>query len=65
MARLPEDNGVISLIAGPVRAVPLEVRHTPNVDLQDRSHVDIVGKKDAEVRLKLLDVFAWEIRIRA
>lgn len=60
-AKTPKDNAVISLRAGPVREVPQLVKHTP-IPHQDRSHTDIIGdKKAAEVRVKLLKIFAWEI----
>jgi hypothetical protein len=50
-ARIPEHNGVVGLITGEVRKVPLEVEHSP--ELENRAHSEIIGNKDPEVRIKL------------
>jgi hypothetical protein len=64
-ARDPAKNGVIRFLAGDVRAFPpLTVEHTPDLERGDRSHTDVVGRKDAEVRLKLLRIFKWAIRLQ-
>ena len=60
----PDNNGVIVLVAGDVRSIsPLKVEHTPDFERKDRSHADVIGKKDAEVRLKLLDIYRWAIEV--
>ena len=59
--RIPSDNGVISLVAGPIRAVPLTVVHEPLDDNQ--AHTEVFGEKSEEVRVKLRRIFAWEIKI--
>lgn len=51
-AKTPQDNAVIQLVAGHVRAIPpLTVEHRPV--LENRSHSEITGRKDPEVRVKL------------
>jgi hypothetical protein len=60
-ARRPEDNAVISFVTLKVRAMPLEVNHSPEVG--DRSHSDVLGEKTAEIRLRLLEIFEWCLRI--
>ena len=50
-ARIPEDNGVLDLPVGEVREITLRVDHAPLPD--NRSHTDVVGEKNSEVRLKL------------
>lgn len=62
-AKKPEDNAIISLGAQSTRGIPLEVQHTPDVERQDRSHTDVSGEKTPEVRLKLLSIFRWCIRL--
>jgi hypothetical protein len=48
----PEDNGVVLLVVGDVRAIaPLTVEHRPV--LENRSHSEVIGRKDPEVRIKL------------
>jgi hypothetical protein len=62
-AKDPVANGVVTLIAGDVRQIsPLTVEHSPDRERNDRSHTDVVGEKDQEVRLKLLRVYRWAIR---
>lgn len=47
-ARVPEDNAVIRLVAGEVRAIPpLTVEHRPVEE--NRAHSEIIGRKDPEV----------------
>ncbi|HYM60337.1 MAG TPA: hypothetical protein VEZ11_05535 [Thermoanaerobaculia bacterium] len=62
-ARHPEDNGIISLVAGRVRKVPLGVDHDPDATLGDRSHTNVRGEKTAEARVRLLGIFEWCLRI--
>ena len=59
-ARLPNENSVIALNAGEVRQIrDLTVSHSPVPG--NRSHTDVLGEKDAEVRLKLLRIFKWAL----
>jgi hypothetical protein len=54
-AKSPVANGVLRFLAGPMRSVPMELKHTPLPS--DRSHVDVIGlKKSTEVRLRMLSV---------
>lgn len=67
-ARVPEDNGVVSLVAGEVRAVgELDVLHRP--EERNRSHSEIRGipaknPEKTKVRLRLFKQAlrrGWEI----
>jgi len=64
-ARIPNDNGAISFMVGELRNITLNVKHAPLED--NRSHTDVNGLpndlKDVELRLKMLNLFEWEIRI--
>lgn len=62
-AKSPENNGVIKLVVGPIRSIPLLVEHTPDLVRRNRSHTDIKGKKTSEVRLKLLELFEWSLLV--
>ena len=62
-SKSPHDNGVVSLQAGTVRTIPLEVNHAPA--RKDRSHTTVLGEKTAAVRAKLLKISAWEIEPEA
>lgn len=64
-AKNPRDNAVIGLRAFDARQVPLEVRHTPNIALGDRSHTDVIGEKTSEVRLLLLNSVTIHIHLDA
>lgn len=61
-ARKPEENGVVTLLAGKVRACsPLAVAHTPDQQQDNRSHSDIMnipeeGPEKEEARDHLLQV---------
>ncbi len=66
--RVPDDNGVVSLVAGQVRAVSgLQVMHRPEMD--NRSHSEIVGipakaPEKTKVRMRLYKQVlrrGWEI----
>ncbi len=60
----PEDNGVLRLNVGGVRAInPLSVEHKPEPD--NRAHTEVLGdkKKDPEVRLRLQRLAEWVIKI--
>lgn len=59
-APIPEKNGIVSFIAGNLRDVNLEVIHAPSN--HNRAHTNVKGI-DVESRLKLLDIFKWEIQI--
>ncbi len=66
LAKKPEDNGVISLIAEAVRGIPsLSVKHTPDRERNDRSHAEVFGEKNSEVRVALLKLSKWEISVDA
>jgi hypothetical protein len=59
-ARIPNDNGVVGLIVGQVRQIPLEVTHTPIVENQ--AHTDVTKFDNlAEARLKLARIAFWMI----
>lgn len=59
-AKVPADNGIVSLRTGSVRDIPLEVSHTPSQN--DRSHTTVMGEKTAAVRVKLWKLANWEVR---
>jgi len=59
----PQNNGVVRLGVGPIRNIPLTVEHTPDWALEDRSHADVIGQKTAEVRMRLLDIAEWAIKL--
>ena len=51
-AREPEDNAVVQMVTGEVRAIPpLTVEHRPI--RENRAHSEVLGTKDPEVRVKL------------
>lgn len=54
------DVGVVALVVGNVRKIPLSVTHTPSS--RDRSHVTIGGAETAEAREKLTRIATWEIK---
>lgn len=61
-ARKPEDNGVVEMLVGHVRAIPnLLVEHMPLPD--NRAHTDVYGKKDVEVRVLLQRACRWVIPV--
>lgn len=62
-ARNPAKNGVIRAVVRDVRAIPLAVEHSPDLQRGDRSHTSVIGAKTAEVRIKLYDAFQWSLRI--
>jgi hypothetical protein len=59
----PLENGIIEMTAGDVIGIPLTVSHTPDVERRVRGHTDVVGEKTPEVRLKLLRIHRWAIRL--
>lgn len=49
-AKVPQDNAVLLLIAGDVRAIQgLGVVHTPDRERRNRAHVDVIGDKTGRV----------------
>lgn len=66
-AKIPSDNGVISLVVGSIRENRrLTVVHTPhNADPPHERHVDVFGEKDPETRMHLLGIAQWEIHYKA
>ncbi|OQX06372.1 MAG: hypothetical protein BWK80_50825 [Desulfobacteraceae bacterium IS3] len=67
-AKIPEDNGIVSLIVGNIRKTDLEVSHKPSE--KNISHSIVKGKKrkiqdDPEVRLILMKISQWEIQVGA
>ena len=65
----PDDNGVVQMIVGELRKVPrVRVEHAPDLETRNRAHAEVYGpdeKRDQEVRLKLLRLCEWVVRIRA
>lgn len=61
-ANRPEDNGVVEMRVGDVRAIPgLTVEHTP-IPL-NRSHTDVFGPKTTETRVLLGRICRWVLLI--
>lgn len=65
-AKIPSDNGMVSLIVGNIREINLEATHKPSE--KNRSHSIVKGKEgkiqdDPEIRLKLMKMSKWEIRV--
>ena len=61
-SKKPTDNGVIEMNVSQVRAIqPLTVIHKPLVD--NRAHADVSGEKSTEVRVKLLRIARWLIKL--
>jgi hypothetical protein len=56
----PEENGVLKMQVGTVRAIPNQtVEHTP--EITNRAHTDVFGMKDEEVRLKFTRICKWVV----
>lgn len=61
-AKAPIVVGIVSLLVGAVREIEsLSVQHVPEHPA-NRAHTEVFGKKDAEVRLKLLRIYEWKIK---
>ncbi|OQX09464.1 MAG: hypothetical protein BWK80_46855 [Desulfobacteraceae bacterium IS3] len=65
-SKIPEDNGIVSLMAGNIRKIDLEVTHKPSE--KNRSHSIVKGRNkkiqdDPEIRLKLMKMSKWEIQV--
>ncbi len=62
-ARTPDDNGVVEMNVKDIRNIPNQtVEHSPIPDI-NRSHTNIIGEKDEEVRLKFRRISNWVITI--
>ena len=62
-ARKPEDNGVVEMVVGAVRAIPnLRVEHVPLPE--NRAHSEVFGKKDVEARVLLQRACRWSLPIK-
>ena len=55
--RPPDTYGVVTLAAGYIRSVGLEVAHTPDVRRRNQAHCDVYGlsEKKTEYRARLFD----------
>lgn len=54
LGREPTKNGIVELIAGPVRAIEgMSVEHSPDVARDNRAHVDIRGMSTAVGKLSV------------
>src|SRR5438552_4190603 len=73
-ARNPAHNGVITMVAGAVRAIEaLVVEHEPIQENSfdekgapvkaNRAHSEVIGEKTTEVRVKLSRIWSWQIRL--
>jgi hypothetical protein len=61
-AKMPNDNAVVELNVGDVRHIPDQnVEHTPSK--KNRSHTDVTGEKDEEVRIKFRRICSWAITL--
>jgi hypothetical protein len=61
--RVPAENGVVSLVVGPTRAVAKQqVTHSPI--LENRAHSDVAGEKTTETRMRLARIAEWVIKAR-
>jgi hypothetical protein len=50
------------MVVGEIRGIPgLTVEHSPLPE--NRSHTDVFGNKDPEIRLRLLRTCLWMIRV--
>ena len=73
-ANEPQNNGIVALIAGGVRAIPgLSVKHSPDVQRSNQAHTDIFGiemphgnppeVRRTEIRQRLFAQFReWKLR---
>ena len=59
-SKVPADNGVIALEAGPVREIEgLTVEHTPDLERRIRGHTDVFGPKTPQARVMLKRIAKW------
>jgi hypothetical protein len=63
--KLPENYGVVSLIIGLVRAIPLRVIHDPTQNQAHSLILDIPPRKPngLGIRVKLQGICKWEIQV--
>ena len=52
-AKKAEDNGIVELNVGSLKLLPQDVIHIPSLGSNNRSHSNIKGIKDEEMRLKI------------
>ena len=74
-AAKPERNAIVSFVSGNLRAIGLQVYHSPiyapeakMIDNQSHADVKPLGESKAKktrMRRKLLDQYSWEIKFRA
>ncbi len=62
-AKKPEKNGILKLNVGSVRSIPQTVTHSPDLELNNRSHTSVIGDKSTKVRYKLMEIYKWVIPI--
>ncbi len=68
-AKNPSLNGIVGLIVGKVRDIPLEVIHNPDLRLNNQAHTDVkMNEEDCKnkerIRLELMSIYFWLIDIR-
>jgi len=57
-AKKPIENAVVQFETGRVRTIPtLSVEHSPDQERANRAHSDVIGDKNAEVRIQLSRIF--------
>ena len=62
--KTPENFAVIKMLVTNVREIENQiVKHTPDEPNRNRAHTDILGEKDAEIRLKFSRIFEIVIKI--
>ena len=61
-AKNPNKNGIVSFAVGKLRNLSFNVDHAPS--RSNQAHTNVKGVT-VESRLKLLDVYKWEIKIPA
>lgn len=60
----PQNYAVVKLPVGNVRRLPGQtVEHTPDYIRRNQSHTDVIGVKDAEVRLGFMRIYILAIEI--
>jgi hypothetical protein len=72
LAKVPENNGVVSFVVNDIRKIPypLEAIHDPVLTehFRNQAHTVVVDipqrKNDIGIRLKLRDICSWEILIK-
>ena len=57
----PEVNGIIQFVVGDLRELELKVSHAPLVENRAHTNVNSIDSKKEEARLKLRDIFEWQI----